>query len=34
MALDGVYEDVFSGKFLDNIGTVKGKGYLILKELN
>jgi glycosidase len=34
LELDGVYEDVFSGKFLDNIGTVKGKGYLILKELN
>jgi len=32
--LDGVYEDVFSGEHIDYIGTIKGKGYLMLKELN
>jgi glycosidase len=34
MELDGVYEDVFSGKQLEYIERLEGKGYLILKGCN
>jgi len=34
LELDGIYEDVLSGKELEYIGRLAGKGYLILKGFN